>query len=171
MSSSGRVESVDLTGTGRSRRAGNLAAMVAAAQRFADIHGVAGRSDEGRLAGSPREFASIGRPAATAAKRQHAAYPGLPAGVTSIAVRSRPTKAFRLGQVGRLCRHPRRPPDARHCQSIRCARGARSTRHRFDAGRQVLPGAPGTCRGPRAVPGDGAQACLERILCLCDALS
>ena len=39
----GRVEPVDLKGTGRSGWAGDVATVMAADHRFADIHGVAGR--------------------------------------------------------------------------------------------------------------------------------
>jgi hypothetical protein len=46
-----------------------LASPKAAAQRFADIHAVGGRLDEGQLAGRQREFALPDRLAATAAQR------------------------------------------------------------------------------------------------------
>jgi hypothetical protein len=51
MTVQGRVESVDLKGTGLSGRAGDVAALMAAARHLADIRGIASRFDEGRLAG------------------------------------------------------------------------------------------------------------------------
>lgn len=69
MSATARIESADLKGTGRSGRAGDLAVLMAAAHRFADIHDGAGRLDERRLAGNQREFASPKRVAATAAQQ------------------------------------------------------------------------------------------------------
>ena len=63
----GRVESVDLTGTSRSRRADKLATLAPGVQPFADIHGVAGRLPERQVYGGQREFVSPGRAAATAA--------------------------------------------------------------------------------------------------------
>jgi hypothetical protein len=54
----GRVESAELTGTGRSRRDDKESTLEPAVYPFADIHGVAGRLREGRIGGGQREFAS-----------------------------------------------------------------------------------------------------------------